>query len=323
MSAPLLTVCLTTYQQSRYIRACLDGILMQQTDFDFNVIIGDDESTDGTSEICAEYAQRHPDKVQHFRRSRIDVIHINGHPTGRFNFIQNLNAATGEYIALCEGDDYWTDPKKLQLQVDFLRNHPEYSMCFTRAKKIDENDNVVGASPALTKDVYDIVDFGKGNVVFTATAVFRRSNLASFPMKTFVRVPAGDYFLNIFNASKGLLKYLDVETAAYRVHPGSTWASKNATYQLLNAVYSQYIIISELPMRDEARAAFLKGINDFIDSLFAIPELDLAKELPGYKDPHFQLTMEVLYKRHLDCKAQQQNVPPAQGSKWKGFFGRK
>src|SRR5690606_37807476 len=123
---PLVSVCVQTYNQEHYIKQCLEGILMQQTTFPFEIILGEDESNDGTREICKQYAAQYPDKIKLFLRSRKDVIYINGNPTGRFNFIENLKACSGKYIALCEGDDYWTDPLKLQKQVDFLESNKEY-----------------------------------------------------------------------------------------------------------------------------------------------------------------------------------------------------
>src|SRR5690606_36284281 len=133
-----LSVLVTTYNHANYIAQCLDSILMQQTTFPFEIILGEDESTDGTREICKDYAQKHPDIIKLFLRSRKDVIYINGKPTGRFNFLASLKACTGKYIALCEGDDFWTDPLKLQKQVDFLEANPEYEACFTNISIIDE-----------------------------------------------------------------------------------------------------------------------------------------------------------------------------------------
>ncbi|MEZ4781129.1 MAG: glycosyltransferase [Flavobacteriaceae bacterium] len=119
---PLVSVVVGVYNHERFIKLCLNGILMQKTDFKYEIILGEDASTDGTREICKEYAKRFPDKIKLFLRSRKDVIYINGNATGRYNFIENLKACQGKYIALCDGDDYWTDPLKLQKQVDFLKH---------------------------------------------------------------------------------------------------------------------------------------------------------------------------------------------------------
>ena len=97
---PKVSVCVQAYNHASYIAQALDSVLMQETDFDFELIIGEDESSDGTREICIRYAEQHPDRIRLFLRSREDVIYINGRATGRYNFVENLRAARGEYIAL-------------------------------------------------------------------------------------------------------------------------------------------------------------------------------------------------------------------------------
>jgi len=114
---PIISVCVQTYNHSNYIRHCLNSILEQQTNFDFEILLGEDASTDGTREICIEYAEQYPDKIRLFLHHRENNIKIGDQPTGRFNFLYNLFSAKGKYIALCEGDDYWTDPFKLQKKV--------------------------------------------------------------------------------------------------------------------------------------------------------------------------------------------------------------
>ena len=122
---PLVSVCIQTFNHKNYITECLDGILNQKTTFDFEIILGEDESTDGTREICIQYHQKFPEKINLFLRSRKDVIYINSQPTGRYNFLENLKASSGKYIAICPGDDYWKDPLKLQKQVEFLESNEE------------------------------------------------------------------------------------------------------------------------------------------------------------------------------------------------------
>ena len=116
----VVSVCIQTYQHARYIRECLDSVLMQKVDFPWEIIIGEDDSTDGTREVCIEYAEKYPNLIRLFLRSRKDVIYVNDKPTGRHNMIENIKAARGKYIALLEGDDFWLNEYKLQKQIDFL-----------------------------------------------------------------------------------------------------------------------------------------------------------------------------------------------------------
>jgi glycosyltransferase involved in cell wall biosynthesis len=122
---PIVSVCITTYNHEPYIAECLESVLMQQTNFPFEIIIGEDESTDNTREICKGYAEKYPDKIRLFLRSEKDKIYVNGIKTGRYNFIENLKVASGKYIALCDGDDYWTDSYKLTKQYNYFLNHNE------------------------------------------------------------------------------------------------------------------------------------------------------------------------------------------------------
>ena len=117
---PLVSVCVQTYQHVDYIEDCLEGILMQETSFSYEILLGEDASTDSTRNICIEYAERYPDKIRLFLHSRENNIEIGGQPTGRFNYLYNLYNANGKYIALCEGDDYWTDSLKLQKFLNFF-----------------------------------------------------------------------------------------------------------------------------------------------------------------------------------------------------------
>lgn len=129
---PLVSVTVATYQHVNYIKECLEGILKQQTDFPYEIIVGEDGSVDGTQEICKEYANRYPDKIRLFIRDRrlSQYVDSTGKVT-RFNGIWNRMSCRGKYIAWCEGDDYWTDPLKLQKQVDFLETHSEYGLVYT------------------------------------------------------------------------------------------------------------------------------------------------------------------------------------------------
>lgn len=118
-----LSVGILTYNQAQYIRQCLDAVLMQEVDFDYEIVIGDDASPDGTQDILRDYASRYPDKFVLLLGEQNEGISM--------NYKKVLSACTGDYIALCEGDDFWTDPHKLQVQVDFLETHPDYGFVGT------------------------------------------------------------------------------------------------------------------------------------------------------------------------------------------------
>ncbi len=215
---PLVSVCVQTYNQADYIKQCLDGILMQQTNFPFEIILGEDQSTDGTRKICIAYAEKHSN-IKLSLRSRDDVIHINGRATGRHNFTENLKACQGRYIALCEGDDYWTDPLKLQKQVDILEKHDDINICFNRA-------NTLKAEQLELHPIPEEVDL-KGfkyiellqhyNFITTASVVLRKPEGFTIP-NWFYKIPFGDMGLYKLASGSGLIHCIEDTMSVYRVH---------------------------------------------------------------------------------------------------------
>ena len=124
MNNLIVSACIITYNQEDYIRECLEGAVSQLVSFDYEIVIGDDCSTDNTFAICQEFALKYPKIVRLFpRKKNLGMIG---------NWIKTIEDSKGKYIALCEGDDYWTDPLKLQKQVDFLEANLEYVLCFNK-----------------------------------------------------------------------------------------------------------------------------------------------------------------------------------------------
>jgi glycosyltransferase involved in cell wall biosynthesis len=241
MKKPLVSICVQTYNHKDYIKQCLDGILMQQTTFPFEIILGEDESNDGTREICIPYANKYPDKIKLFLRSRKDVIYINGNPTGRYNFIENLKACQGKYIALCDGDDYWTDPLKLQKQVDFLEAHNKFDIVFTNGKVVYSGNDI---SPHLIycnndteqkgyqsfkipDDITDVHILAKGNFIHTAGVVFRNQFLNNSLPNYMTEVTIGDWPLYMSIAKESYIKYFNDDTFCYRIHSRGIYSEKS------------------------------------------------------------------------------------------------
>lgn len=132
---PLLSIVTITYNHEPYIRKCIEGVLMQQVNFTMEFIIAEDCSTDGTLAICKEYAEKYPNLIQ--------LITSENNVGAIANERRAMKAVKGKYIAFCEGDDYWTDPLKLQKQVDFLEENPEYSVTFHRCKHYNVVDDTI------------------------------------------------------------------------------------------------------------------------------------------------------------------------------------
>lgn len=226
-----------TYNHVNYISKCIDGILMQKTNFDFEIIIGDDVSTDGTREILKQYAAEHPEIIRlNLRQKRGTGI------PGKENFLSTLKMCTGEYISLCDGDDYWTDPFKLQKQVAFLEENKEYSITFHKVQEINadgiQTDTIL--DNPQTEETYTLQDLANGNFIHTPSVVFR-NNFKELP-SWFLYSPIGDYPLHMLNAQYGLIKYFPEEMASYRVGAG-IWSSQNRAYQLVNTMFALKFLI--------------------------------------------------------------------------------
>ena len=218
-----------TYNHERFIAQAVESVLMQQTNFPYELIIGEDCSTDNTREMVREYQRRHPDKI----RLLLPERNLGGPIPGKRNYVQTLNAATGKYIALLEGDDYWTSPHKLQKQVDFLDSHPSCAVCFTNAVSIfDKSDRQPEPfCPPHQKPVFTLDDILASNPMLAATVLFRRGLFGELP-PWFHHVMTGDWALHILNTQHGDAGYLPESTAAYRVHAGGVWSMKSVAWSL-------------------------------------------------------------------------------------------
>ncbi len=212
---PLVSICSLVYNHEPYLRQCLDGFVMQQTSFPFEVVIHDDASTDGSAAIIREYATRYPNIFVPIYQTE------NQYSQGKkvsSTFV--FPRARGKYIALCEGDDYWTDPLKLQKQVDFLEANPEYSMCFHSANVFCQSSGQYNDLFAYVQDrEYEGVEFIKKWTVPTASVCFRRNVIDSELYQAVRKNPYfvyGDLILFLSCASLGRIRGLSSMMSVYR-----------------------------------------------------------------------------------------------------------
>ena len=219
----MVSICCLTFNHENYIRQCLDGFMMQQTNFKFEVLIHDDASTDNTTTIIREYEQRYPETIKPIYQSE------NQYSKGvKPSFIFQFPRAKGKYIAMCEGDDYWTDPLKLQKQVDFMEFHPNMSFCFHGAQTLNA-DGLYGVyyKKKQFKDRQLVpkkhfLESGGGGCC-TASSFFRTSIVESIP-EYFTTCPVGDLPLALLAITKGEIGYLKDEMAVYRLMSVNSWS---------------------------------------------------------------------------------------------------
>jgi glycosyltransferase involved in cell wall biosynthesis len=222
MSPPKVSVCMITYNQERFVAQAIESALMQRTDFPVELLIGEDCSTDRTREIVLGYARAHPGRVRPLLRER-----NLGRPR---NSAETLKACTGEYIALLEGDDWWTSPRKLQIQVDWLDAHPDRVECFHAVPGVSGQQDVVDSFPPLPfKEEYGFDDLVSGNCIATCSTVIRRSAFASYPSWIF-DFAMGDWPIHLWSARLAPIGFIPKWMGAYRVHPGSHWKSHDVAW---------------------------------------------------------------------------------------------
>jgi len=202
---PLVSIICATFNHELYIRNCLEGIFMQKTNFLFEIILHDDASTDNTTEITREFESKYPGFIK--------PIYQNVNQYSQGNFINLYPLAKGKYIALCEGDDYWTDPYKLQKQVDFMEQHSNYSMTFHNAIVNNLFDNTQTVfNKRLNKSTFGVKDIVlKSWFTPTASFLFRNEN---FTLPIWQNVN-GDMIVLYVCATKGNIYYMDELMCVY------------------------------------------------------------------------------------------------------------
>lgn len=208
---PIVSVCMITYNHEKFIEEAINGVLLQECEFEIELILANDCSTDKADEVIQNMLKTHPkaSMIKYFKHEK----NIGMMP----NFIFALQQCKGKYIALCEGDDYWTDPLKLQKQVDFLEGNDDYSGCFHNTMMINEKDvsPVLKAWRTYTKETFLLEDTISEIALFhTSSFVFKRKLL--FLPEWFSKVQSGDMALFALIASKGPLHRIDNFMSMYR-----------------------------------------------------------------------------------------------------------
>lgn len=240
-SDPLVSISCITYNHINYIEQCLDGFLEQETDYPFEILIHDDCSTDGTTEIIQKYSTKYPDIIKPMYET--ENQYQKGKPAG--SLIWNIPRAKGKYIALCEGDDYWIDENKLQMQVDFLENNPEYTMCFHDAVVVNELENEVDSFSyhVIEKD-YSATELFENWVVPTASMLFKKEILC-YKLADRENFIAGDIVLVEQACVYGKVHGFKKKMSVYRIQEnGLTW-SKERREKTLRLHPNHYIALKK------------------------------------------------------------------------------
>lgn len=247
MNTPLVSICCVTYNHAPFIRQCLEGFLMQK-EVEYEILIHDDCSTDGTTEIVKEYAAKYPNLIFPLYETENQFC-----KPGRESMdFYNYRRARGKYIAYCEGDDYWTDPLKLQKQVDFMENHPEYSLCYHGADVHTCATNKW--RKAVLSEDFDLSARSfliEGKFTLPLTMMFRMANFSFEWSKHYTRYLDTMEIYHLLKEGKG--RYLNFIGGVYNVHGGgisSSMSNKTRSWENVRDGYEMYHYIGDKATKD-------------------------------------------------------------------------
>jgi glycosyltransferase involved in cell wall biosynthesis len=254
-----VSVCVPTFNHKHYISQMLEGALNQKTTFPFEIVIGDDGSTDGSQDIIKAIADQNPDKIRAFLHSKNLGPFEPREFAGRNNVLHLLKSCRGEFVAMCEGDDYWTDPYKLQKQVDFMEKNPEFAISHHNVLVTYEDGSPSHHFNKTTQPAVSTIDDILQDQWFMATGswLYRNYFLTENFADWHANAAAGDWALSIQLAAKGKIGYLPEVMGVYRKHSAglshvhsnnNTWFLRNRKEMFenvnlwLNKKYDQTII---------------------------------------------------------------------------------
>lgn len=243
MEKPLVSICCITFNHERYIKDALDGFVMQKTTFPFEIVISDDCSKDNTRAIIEEYKEKYPNLIRDISPKKNKGAFAN------FTYVQEQ--ALGKYVAICEGDDYWTDPHKLQKQVDFLETHPDYSMCCHGADVKNETSRQIdSACEHMTTREYFPKDAFPMWQIPTASIVYRREEVRQYQVTQMQDFSALDVVLILCCMHVGRVWGFADHMSVYRMNPGGMTSHKNTMSDNLKMCKHYEALMKNFPKID-------------------------------------------------------------------------
>jgi len=230
-----VSVLIITYNHEKFIATAIESVLNQRTSFEIEIVVGEDCSTDGTRKILEEFQEKFPDKIKLLLHDKNVGMHR--------NFEMVLTKCAGEYIAVLEGDDYWTDSLKLQRQVEFMEANPDCTECFHKVTVIyqDKSQQSHDFPVGVTKAKFNLEDVVSSFFIPTLSIMFKRSAIAKLPA-VFYRITNPDWMIHVLCSEKGKVGFIDEVMGVYRVHSGGVWSGISRVKVLKNTIKSAHVI---------------------------------------------------------------------------------
>jgi len=294
-----LVVWMVTYNHEAYIEQAIESVMMQETDFKYQLLIGEDCSTDGTRVICQKLKAKYPAKIELYLHENNRGANSNG-----VFMYEKCFQSDAKYIALCEGDDYWTDPLKLQKQVDFLEANEDFSMCGSLATRSYDN-------PAIPNDVegeagiFEQKDLARRNFIPTATVLFRSSCITDYP-KWLLKSPIGDWPLFLICLNHGKIKIFEEQMALRRVNAGGIWGAN------INGLNNDKNILTLISMFDVIRDKFNPDINGILNDNYLKQLIKLIElHLKNHRFDEVAQCLQVLLNEGRNISEESENMSTA------------
>ena len=250
----LLSICFITYNHERFVADALKGFESQKVNFPIEIIIYDDFSTDATRILLKEFKETAPFPVT------LIFPDENKYSKGERIFPKTFEVAKGKYLALCEGDDFWTDPLKLQKQVDFLEANDDYNICFHKVNILNQETGeiITDTITRNTSETTDITELARGNYIHTASVVLRNNfKLPDWFRETFI----GDWSMYMIMIGDKKIKKFDEVMAIYRVHDSSMWSSKPSDFIKVKTLKSVILVYENALLPEEVKNILHKRIH--------------------------------------------------------------
>lgn len=305
-----VSACIITYNHEKYITDCLDGALAQKVNFEYEIVVSEDCSTDSTREILLEYQKRYPDKIKLFFNEK--NLGLGG------NWLKSWTRCDCDYMAICEGDDYWIDPYKLQKQVDFLENHPDFALSSHNANVIQDGEIIrIYCPPNYPKimDLSDLLTYGKGEP--TCSLVVRKKSVEDLP-EWVSQMRAHDWLIQVWAARYGKMKYFPEIMGVYRkTKTGAGFSSKiearkegksdfalppKYTLEMINALNKEFNYKYDKQLRRQSTYWYSWYVDSYLDigdikgaRIYALKVLKALSLLIRYRRRYW-LTLKRFFK---------------------------
>ena len=278
---PLVHTRTMTFMHENYIRDCIDGILLQKTTFPVQVLIHDDASTDKTAEIVKEYEHKYPRLIKAYYQKENSY----SKPDKLERRAEFFKWRIGKYEALCEGDDYWTEPLKLQKQVDVLEADSSVAVCCHHVSVVDSLGEPIESryEPTIPGTVAGlphgalVSGFGhivRENFMRTCSAMFRVTSPPAWEHPILARTIQGDWPLHLLHARSGSIACIPQNMACYREHQGGVWSAKSASERVLGHLETNLKLLFCDTFNEDQRQQLAYGIPYAIENLERAGDLD-------------------------------------------------